>query len=382
MNSIPDSYCEQVDNDGCSWTFWAAFFIAALSYLNFLFNRGFGWDGDSFVSAAQFVKFMNNRLDYPYDVLGTHPKILTILVFGIFYQLSHSFVYLTFLAITINSIMVAVICKWVKETGGLWIIALIGLVINYDWSLIVVNCDNPAFSVPFIIFGLYSYYGKNHKITGAILLLVSSLFRPGSEIILLLIMLLEAKSSNFRPITWLSLITATLICIINTLFGIYLVFTTKEQFIRACVEYYPEAKAQIPIYKHSIRALFYYLQSVFNQLSTFPDILFSMLAGTAIFGLIKHKNPLRFIALAPMASLLLPIGIFVYGVTVNTQAEKHMEYVIVLPALASFSFVIPRYIKYKSLIISITAVVSTLILLCISSGLVGAKLHGKYEIGR
>src|SRR6185369_10816333 len=133
------------------------------------------------------------------DVLGTHPKILTILVFGIFYQLSHSFVYLTFLAITINSIMVAVICKWVKETGGLWIIALIGLVINYDWSLIVVNCDNPAFSVPFIIFGLYSYYGKNHKITGAILLLVSSLFRPGSEIILLLIMLLEAKSSNFRP---------------------------------------------------------------------------------------------------------------------------------------------------------------------------------------
>jgi hypothetical protein len=58
-----------------------------------------------------------------------------------------------------------------------------------------------------------------------------------------------------------------------------------------------------------------------------------------------------------------------------------MEYVIVTPALASFSFIGLRYLK-NSLIASTIVVVITSVFLCTTSGLVGAKLHGKYEIGR
>jgi hypothetical protein len=368
------------DRNDIDAVFWLSLVLAALCYLIFLMFRGFGWDADSFVSAAQFVKLVNYKLYGTYD-FGTHPKLLSIVVFGIIYQLFHSFVPLTFVSIAINSIMVAVICKWVKDTGGVWLIALIGLIVNYDWSLIVINCDNPAFSVPFIIFGLYTYYHNKNRSYGIALLLISSLFRPGAEIILIAMILIEWKLRNTTPRIWLPLLLVTLICLSHTLFGIYLAYPTKEQFIKLNLLCYPEAEAEIQVYKHSFRALFYYFNSVVHQLTAIPNIIFSIMALTAIPVLVKYKTSILFLVLVPMATLILPLGIFVYGVaSINTLPEKHMEYVIVLPPLAAYSTYIYFYTKRLTPQISAILVAIALLSLFIFCGFTGNRLHGNYEI--
>src|SRR5581483_9339730 len=67
--------------------FGAAFAFFALCYLGYLGWRGFGWDGDSVVSAAQFVKLTNWRI-YGTPDGGTHPKLGCILLFGLIYRLT------------------------------------------------------------------------------------------------------------------------------------------------------------------------------------------------------------------------------------------------------------------------------------------------------
>jgi hypothetical protein len=192
--------------------------------------------------------------------------------------------------------------------------------------------------------------------------------------------LLEWKSGNRNPRLWLPILFVTLICLIHTLFGIHLAYPTKEQFIKLNLEFYPESEPEIQVYKHSIRALLYYLNSVIEQLTTLPNVIFSIMALTAIPVLIKHKTSIRFLALAPVATLILPLGTYVYGITFNTQAEKHMEYVIMLPPLAAYSTYMLGYLKRLTSQISALLVAMALISLCVFSGFSGKKLHGNYEI--
>ena len=150
-----------------SWlsSFLIHFIAAASLYGVFLYYRGFGWDGDSLISATQFVKLVNPSIYGLYDG-GAQPKLLTILVFGAVYQLTHNFVYLTLLSIFLNAFMVAVLCCWVRALNGAWWIAFLGFSVNIYWYQIVINCDNPAFSIPFAFVGLYLYFHLTEKLPG------------------------------------------------------------------------------------------------------------------------------------------------------------------------------------------------------------------------
>ncbi len=128
------------------------------------------------ISAVQFVKLLNPSIYGLYDG-GTQPKLLSIVLFGSVYQLTHNFQYLTLLAILLNAFMVATLCFWVSALNGASWIAFLGFSINIDWYQIVVNCDNPAFSIPFAFIGLYLYFHLHREIAGVVSLLVSSLFR-------------------------------------------------------------------------------------------------------------------------------------------------------------------------------------------------------------
>ena len=61
------------------------------------------------ISAVQFVKLVNPSIYGLYDG-GTQPKLLSIVLFGSVYQLTHNFQYLTLLAILLNASMVATLC--------------------------------------------------------------------------------------------------------------------------------------------------------------------------------------------------------------------------------------------------------------------------------
>jgi len=125
------------------------FFIAMLCYFLYNYFRGFGWDGDSFISASQFQKLIGSDL---YGLLdgAAHPKLLSIIVFGIIYQFTGGFYVLTIISVFLNALMISVIIKWIDQEKGVWIIALFGFLLNIPWTKIVINCDNPAFSMPLI----------------------------------------------------------------------------------------------------------------------------------------------------------------------------------------------------------------------------------------
>jgi len=309
-----------------------SFLIALLSYTVYIIFRGFGWDGDSFISASQYQKLIGSDL---YGIIdgGAHPKILSVLLFGIVYQLSGGFYLLTILAILLNILMITTITSWINKEKGIWLIALIGILINIPWTKIVVNCDNPAFSLPFLIFGLY-YISKNKFIEGSTLLIVSSLFRSGAEFIILFLLLTQLFNKNLKNIIILGI--AFVFTAIHTYWGYLLIYPTKELFWELAWKFIttPESIAK---YQYSFAAFIPYISSVFKQLFTKYSILFVIPAIWGTVKIFRQQNSIKFTLLIPMASLILPISSFMYGTGHTILETKHMGYTIFLPVLAAFS---------------------------------------------
>ena len=312
--------------------FIVTFFISILCYTIYLAFRGFGWDGDSFISASQYQKLIGSDLYGMIDG-GAHPKILSVLLFGIIYQLSGGFYILTILAILLNTLMIMTIILWINKEKGIWIIALIGILMNIPWTKIVVNCDNPAFSIPFIIFGLY-YISKDKIMEGTIFLVVSSLFRSGAEFIIIIIFLKHLYNKNLYNTIILGF--AFVLTALHTYWGYLLIYPSKELFWKLAWEFIttPDSIAQ---YQYSLKAFIPYLSSIMKQLFNKYSILFIIPSIWGTIRLFKTNNSLRYILLIPVASFILPISSFLYGTAHTILETKHMGYTILLPVLAALS---------------------------------------------
>ena len=363
-----------------SSSFFLYFIVSASLYGIFLYCRGFGWDGDSMISAVQFVKLVNPSIYGLYDG-GTQPKLLSIVLFGSVYQLTHNFQYLTLLAILLNASMVATLCCWVSALNGASWIAFLGFSINIDWYQIVVNCDNPAFSIPFAFIGLYFYFHLHREIAGVVSLLVSSLFRPGAEIILFFILFLRLIRKDKADKVTLIAFLAIVIGALHSLYGYLLAYPTKEAFLSACVTYFPQASSQIATFQYSPRVIRLYLETVISQAAkptTLVLLLFAVKGSVEIF---CKDIAIKYLGISILATLILPAGAFVYGVINNIQSDKIMEYTFVYPAFAAFAiqhsaprpFTKTKLREYVLVSLGFLCVV----LFVIFSGL---RLEGKYEV--
>ena len=306
--------------------------ISVLCYTVYVLFRGFGWDGDSFISAAQYQTLIGSDL-YGIFEGGAHPKILSVLLFGIVYKLSGGFYFLTILSIALNTLMIATIVSWIYREDGLWLIALFGLLINIPWTKIVVNCDNPAFSIPFIIFGLF-FYSKKSNVFAALFLTISSLFRSGAEFIILILLLDQIFNKSPKNVIIFGL--AFVVSAINTYWGYLLIYPTKELFWELTWKSLrtPEIIAE---YQYSLNAFILYIKSIIIQIFNKYNILFIIPCIIGIIKLFRKQNSIKFILLTPLASLISPIGSFIYGNYHDCYETKHMGYTILLPVLAAFS---------------------------------------------
>lgn len=358
------------------------YFIASSSlYGVFLYWRGFGWDGDSLISAVQFVKLVNPSIYGLYDG-GAQPKLLSIVVFGAVYQLTHNFEYLTFLAIFLNAFMVAGLCCWVRALNGAWWIAFLGFSVNIDWYQIVINCDNPAFSIPFAFIGLYLYFHLHREIAGVISLLVSSLFRPGAEIILLFILFLRLIKKDKTNKETLMVIFALIIGVLHSLYGYLLAYPTKEAFLSACVTYFPEASSQIAKFRHSPLVLLLYLKTIILQ-ATKPNIIpFLLFSVPGTFNIFRKNISIKYLGIGVLSTLIQPAGAFVYGVINFIQVDKIMEYTFLYPAFAAFSLQHSAPILHFTKSKLVKYVLVTLVSLCVVLFITffGLRLKGKYEV--
>lgn len=347
--------------------------ISVLCYSVYVLFRGFGWDGDSFISAAQYQTLIGSDL-YGIFEGGAHPKILSVLLFGIVYKLSGGFYFLTILSIALNTLMIATIISWIYREDGLWLIALFGLLINIPWTKIVVNCDNPAFSIPFIVFGLF-FYSKKRYIFAALFLTISSLFRSGAEFIIFILLLNQIFNKNPKNIIIFG--SAFIVSAINTYWGYLLIYPTKELFWELTWKSLrtPEIIAE---YQYSLNAFILYIKSIIKQIFTKYNILFIIPCIIGIIKLFRKQNSIKFMLLTPLASLISPIGSFIYGTYHDCYETKHMGYTILLPVLAAFSINSSIFEKIGSkTIVFITS--GILLLIILFSAFTGNLKQGDYE---
>lgn len=350
-----------------------SFLVSVLCYTVYIIFRGFGWDGDSFISASQYQKLIGSDL---YGIIdgGAHPKILSVLLFGLVYQISGGFYLLTILSILLNVLMIATLTSWIYKEKGIWLIAIIGLLINIPWTKIVVNCDNPAFSIPFIIFGLY-YISKNKIIEGAIFLTISSLFRSGAEFIIIIILFTQLFNKNLKNTIILGL--AFVLAAIHTYWGYLLIYPTKELFWKLAWEFITTSES-IAEYQYSFTAFIPYISSVIKQIFNKYSILFIIPAIWGTVKIFRQQNSIKFAPLIPVASLILPISSFIYGTGHTILETKHMGYTILLPVLAAFSINSSILEKMGSKIkVFITS--GILLLVILFSVFTGNLKHGDYE---
>ncbi len=350
-----------------------AFTFSVITYSVYLIFRGFGWDGDSFISASQFVKVINRNL---YGIIdgGAHPKFLTVIFFGLIYQITGGFYLLTCISIVLSALMIGTLIKWVDSEKGIWLITLAGLLINIPWTKIVINCDNPAFSIPFIVFGLY-FILKDEFIPGSIFLIISNLFRSGSEFILILLIVREIFRKN--PKNSLILGMALIVSLIHSYWGYLLVYPSREIFWNNtwAIRVSPQTISE---YQYSIKSVIPYILSVIKQLLTKYSIIFIIPAIIGLIRIFKYRLKIALAIFLPMDSFILPISTFLYGTILKTLETKHMGYTILLPVLASFSINRSKFEKIESKTkVFITSVI--LLLIALFSAFTGNLKQGEYE---
>lgn len=291
------------------WIFKPSIFFFLITYL-FLYFRGFGWDGDTLISGTQFIKLLNPALRGLQDG-GTQPKILMMVLVGILSQVDHNFILLTFLCIILNSVMVGVLCNWTKKEGGNWWIVLLAICLNLNYLLLIINCDNPAFSIPFIFFGLYFYFNLKEKLKGILFLVISSFFRPGAELIIIILFLKELYYKNNKYI--IQNLLAISVCFIHSYYGWFLSYPNKEVYLMTTYRNPHGKMLAVPLY----------LKTLYKQLQ-YPNI--SLFFGLALFGinnLLKSKRQIVNIILGVVPTIILPIATFIYGVTNHIGVEKN-----------------------------------------------------------
>lgn len=353
-------------------------FAAAFLYGVFLYFRGFGWDGDSLISAAQYVKLINPSL-YGIDDGGTQPKLLAILTFGVAYQLGHSFVWLTLVAILLNAAMVGALCAWVDAVGGIPFISFLGLAVNIHWYENVVNCDNPAFSVPLAIFGLLLYGHKRKEMLGILLLLLASLFRPGAELIILFLLVL--KLFQEKRVTPLAVVAAIAFVVgaLHSTYGYLLAYPTKAAYLRECIVFFPEAAAQVARYLQSPLVLLQYVRVVGDQALARRQAVMLFPAMLGLFYVLRRNLSIKFVGAVAIATLIQPAGAFIYGVIINMNSDKVLEFTLIYPVLAAFalqgSAEVLAFVKRRQ------RVLATLVCLALLAdvGSSGVRRRGQYE---
>lgn len=347
--------------------------ISISCYVIYVLTRGFGWDGDSFISASQFQKLIGSDLYGMIDG-GAHPKLLSILLFGIVYELSGGFFLLTVIAIVLNTLMIMTITFWINQGKGVWLIALVGILINIPWTKIVVNCDNPAFSIPFIVFGLYNI-SKEKLIKGAIFLTISSLFRTGAEFIIIFILFKQLYNKNLR--NTILFFTAFALSAIHAVWGYMLIYQSRELFWELAWEFLTTTSS-IEMYKHSFNALIPYLNSIAKQIFNKYSILFIVPSIIGLVKLFKTKTKILYVLFIPLGSLIYPISSFIYGTAHEILETKHMGYTILLPVLAAFSIKnsIFDQISSKTRTYLTSGILFIVILF---SAFTGTIKHGDYE---
>ena len=214
-----------------------------------------------------------------------------------------------------------------------------------------------------------------------ILLLASSLFRPGAEIILLSILFLRLIKRDKANKETLMVILASMIGVLHSLYGYLLAYPTKEAFLSACVTYFPEASSQIAKFRHSPLVLLLYLKTVVLQATKPTIMLFLPFAVIGTFNIFRKNISIKYLGIGILSTLILPAGAFVYGVINNIDAEKIMEYTFVYPAFAAFSLqhsaVILHFTKSKLVYVLVALLSLCVVLFIIFSGL---RLEGKYEV--
>ena len=303
--------------------------------LVFQFQRGFGWDGDSFISAAQLIKLLNPDIYGSVDS-GAQPKLLSILVFGSFYLIFGSFHALSIAAILLNAWMVVLLCAWTRDEGGSWFVAWLLLVANVGWNTIVASADNPGFSVPFLVLGLYVFCHQRRQEAGAFLLMISSFFRPGAEIVLGVLLLRELIKGNRNVITCGAFL---FLASVHTLYGSYLAYPSKELYLRQTVyaDYTgdPLSHQMISHYKGSFHVLGPYFRAYHGAVRETASILLILPALLGLAEIIRKRSSLRCLVLVPLASLIYPVGAFWYGVS-YVFASKVLEITLILPVFAAF----------------------------------------------
>jgi len=314
--------------------FVISFIFSIITYLFYLYFRGFGWDGDSFISASQFVKIINHNLYYATIDGGAHPKLFTVIIFGAIYQVTGGFYLLTFISIIINALMISSLTNWIYREKGIWLIALFGLLINIPWTKIVINCDNTAFSIPLIVIGLY-LISKDKYYVGALLLIISNFFRTGSEFVIFILIIYTLYQKKFKHVIILGISLS--ITLMHSYWGYLLVYPSREIFWNNCWAFRvsPETIAK---YQYSIKAIIPYLHSIFKQLLTKYSIIFIIPAILGLIRILKNHSKITLAILIPLGSLILPVSTFLYGTILITLETKHMGYTILLPVLAAFSF--------------------------------------------
>lgn len=347
--------------------------ISISCYIIYVLTRGFGWDGDSFISASQFQKLIGSDLYGMIDG-GAHPKLLSILLFGIVYELSGGFFLLTVIAIVLNTLMIMTITFWINQGKGVWLIALVGILINIPWTKIVVNCDNPAFSIPFIVFGLYNI-SKEKLIKGAIFLTISSLFRTGAEFIIIFILFKQLYNKNLR--NTILFFTAFALSAIHAVWGYMLIYQSRELFWELAWEFLTTTSS-IEMYKHSFNALIPYLNSIAKQIFNKYSILFIVPSIIGLVKLFKTKKKILYVLFIPLGSLIYPISSFIYGTAHEILETKHMGYTILLPVLAAFSIKNSMFDQISSK--TRTYLTSGILFIVILfSAFTGTIKHGDYE---
>lgn len=333
------------------------FLIALASSIAFLVTRGEGWDGDTLISASQLVRLLNPRI---FDVgdLGAYPKVLSMLLFGTVYLATGSIRILTPIAMLLTATMVATICVWVARSGGAWLFAVAALTLNAHWLELVASADNPAFSIPLAVMGVYLFTTGRHRLAGVICLMASSLFRPGAEVLLVILAGAElVRGRMTRPLATATVLVG-LVMVAHTAFGPRLAYPTQEDFLARTIYFRTFDRAEGDLYRFSPVSVRPFIASVLSQnvSSVFADLLAPapgqrkqpdllalrwvtpLLLLPGVLGLarvLRERKDLSWLAILPAATLLQPIGSLVYGISWNAHPYKHMEWPIALAVMAA-----------------------------------------------
>ena len=231
------------------------------------------------------------------------------------------------------------------------------------------------YTVPFTVLTTSGSYSL-----ASISLLVSSLFRPGAEIILVFILFLrfirKDKADKVTLIAFLAIVMGAL----HSLYGYLLAYPTKGSIFQRLRNIFSASSISNRNVPNSLRVIRPYLETVISQAAkptTLVLLLFAVKGSVEIFR--KHL-PIKYLGISILATLILPAGAFVYGVINNIQTADDGIYVCLSRVWAfAIQHSAPRPFTKTKLgeYVLVSLGFLCIVLFVIFSGL---RLQGKYEV--